>query len=240
MSNIEQSEPPRDKLTPEKPDSSVETQSYTETRGELSTVEEKTGGDDSSTDESGADSDLGSTSESSDEDDSELVSSVPETPLREPTSSSSRKNLVVTQKAQVNPESTSENSPPPVENPKLASNKYTESVPDSRSNVATNMKSLRDFDLPFNRKLNKPDFVDWLVRKRGLTINKSTEMARDLLATFTLLDNRTNPEYRNILTSCAERLQTKFSISYSCQRLDDFSYELAEHVRSDLISEIQK
>ena len=113
MSNIEQSEPPRDKLTPEKPDSSVVSQSSTETRGGLSTIEEKTGEDDSSTEESGTGSDSGSTSEPSDEDDSELVSSVPETPLRKPASSSSRKNLVVTQKAQVNPESTSANSPPP-------------------------------------------------------------------------------------------------------------------------------
>ena len=50
-------------------------------------------------------------SELSDEDGSELVSPVPETPLREPVSPTPQKNLVVTQKAQANPESNSETYP---------------------------------------------------------------------------------------------------------------------------------
>ena len=218
MPNIEQSEPPRDKLTPEKPNSSVVSQSSTETRGELSTIEEKTGEDDSSTEESGTGSDSGPTSEPSDEDGSELVSSVPETPLRKPASSSSRKNLV--QKAQVNPDSASANNPPPLENQKLATNK----------------KSLRDFELPFDKKWNKPDFADRLMEKTNLTINKSTERTRVILAMmFKLLENRTNPEYGDILTSCTKRLKKQFSLSYSCQDLDDFFYEVADRLRSDLM-----
>ena len=65
MSNTEQSEAPRDKLAPEKPDSSVETQSSAESQQELSTVEERTDGKNSSTEGTGTDSDSGSASESS-------------------------------------------------------------------------------------------------------------------------------------------------------------------------------
>ena len=71
MSSIEQSETPRDMLAPEKPDSSVEIQSSTESQQKSPTVEERTSGENSSTDETGADSDSGSTSQSSCEDGSE-------------------------------------------------------------------------------------------------------------------------------------------------------------------------
>ena len=201
MSNIEQSEAPRDKLAPEKPDSSLETQSSTESQQELSTVEERTDGKNSSTEGTGTDSDSGSASESSDEDGSELVSSVPETPLREPVSSTSQKNLVVTQKAQVNPESTSETNPPSVGNQKLTSKDSTESISDTRSSTETNMKSLRDFKLPhFDGRLNNTGFIDRIMRKSKLSISKNTELARDILGmALDLLDNRTNTEYWDIL-----------------------------------------
>ena len=78
MSCTEQSETPRDSMTPEKSDPSVENQLSADSRQEPSPIKGRTDGEDSSTDETGGDSDSGSTSESSYEDDSELVSSVPE------------------------------------------------------------------------------------------------------------------------------------------------------------------
>ena len=166
---------------------------------------------------------------------------MPETPLREPVSSTSQKNLVVTQKAQVNPESTSETNPPSVGNQKLTSNDSTESISDTRSSTETNIKSLRDFKLPhFDGRLNNTGFIDRIMRKSKLSINKNTELARDILGmTLDLLDNRTNTEYWNILTSSTERLRTNYSFKYSCKRLDDFFCEVAEHVWPNIISEIQ-
>ena len=76
--------------------------------------------------------------------------------MREQTSSASQKNLVVTQKAQVNPESTSENSPPPVENPELASNKYTESVLVTRPNVENKTENKSKPKKPLNSMWNFP------------------------------------------------------------------------------------
>ena len=80
MSCTEQSETPQDSMTPEKSDPSVKNQLSADSRQEPSPIKGRTDGEDSSTDETGGDSDSGSTSESSYEDDSELVSSVPENP----------------------------------------------------------------------------------------------------------------------------------------------------------------
>ena len=74
------------------------------------------------------------------------------------------------------------------------------------------------------------------MEKTNLTINKSTERTRIILVMiFKLLENRTNPEYGDILTSCTKRLKKKFSLSYSCQDLDDFFCEVADRLRSDLM-----
>ena len=72
----------------------------------MSSIEEGTYGENSSTDGTGDDSDSGSTSESSDEDGSELVSSVPETRLQEPATSTSQtkplnENRVLNQKTDI-------------------------------------------------------------------------------------------------------------------------------------------
>ena len=72
MSCTEQSGTPQDSMTPEKPDPSVENQLSVESRHESSSTKERTDGKNSSMDETGNDSDSGSTSKSSDEDDSEL------------------------------------------------------------------------------------------------------------------------------------------------------------------------
>ena len=90
MSYTEQSEIPGDSKIPEKTDPSVENQPPAESRQEMSSIEEGTDGENSSTDETGDDSDSGSTPESNDEDGSELVSSVPETPLQKPVTSTSQ------------------------------------------------------------------------------------------------------------------------------------------------------
>ena len=90
MSCTEQSETPQDSMAPEKPDPSVKNQLSAESRQESSSTKERTDGENSSTEETGNDSDLGSTSESSDEDDFELVSSVPETPSQKPVTSNSQ------------------------------------------------------------------------------------------------------------------------------------------------------
>ena len=89
--------------------------------------------------------------------------------------------------------------------------------------------------------MEQTGFCRLVMETTNLTINKSTERARVILVMmFNLLDNRTKPEYGEILTSCTKRIKKKFSISYSCQELDNFFYDLAERVRPDLISEIQK
>ena len=103
------------------------------------------------------------------------------------------------------------------------------------------MKSLRDFKLPhFDGRLNNKGFIDRTMRKSKLSINKNIELTRDILGmTLELLDNRTNTEYWDILTSSTERLRANYSFKYSCKRLDDFFCEVAEYVRPELISEIQ-
>ena len=118
MSFFEQSEAPRESLASEKPHSSVETQSSAEPKQESLPIEERTDGENSTTEETGTDSVSGSASGSSNEVDSELVSSVPETPLQKPVSSTSQENLPATQKAQDNSEPTSETNPHSVGNQK--------------------------------------------------------------------------------------------------------------------------
>ena len=212
MSNIEQSEARRDSLAPEKHDSSVETQSSAESQQELSPVEERTDGENSSTERTGADSDSGSASESSDEDGSELVSSVPETPLQKPVSSTSQKNLAVTQKAQVNPEPTfSKTSPPSVGNQKYSKTRKPK------------LNSLRQPNLPpVDRKWYATDFFDMALSKSNIRVNKSTELAKDLLImAVDLIVNRDNADYLSILNSHTESLRAKHSVNYKPEELDD-------------------
>ena len=87
MPYTEQSENPRDNKTPEKTDPSVENQPSAESRQEMSSIEERADGENSSTDGTSGDSDSGSTSQSSYEDGSKLVSPVLKTPLQKPVSS---------------------------------------------------------------------------------------------------------------------------------------------------------
>ena len=101
MSYIEQSDTPQESLALVQHDSSVESQQ------ESSPIVEETGGENSSTEEADTDSYSGSILELSDENHSELVSSVPVFPLQNPINSTSQDNLPVGQKAQVNPEPTS-------------------------------------------------------------------------------------------------------------------------------------
>ena len=229
MSNIEQSEAPRDSLAPEKPDSSVETQSSAESQQELSPVEERTDGENSSTERTGADSDSGSASESSDEDGSELVSSVPETPLQKPVSSTSQKNLAVTQKAQVNPEPTfSKTSPPSVGNQKCSKTRKPK------------LNSLRQSNLPpIDRKWYATDFFDMALSKSNIRVNKSTELAKDLLImAVDLIDSRDNADYLSILNSHTESLRAKHSINYKPEELDYFLYLFAKKMWPHVTSEI--
>ena len=90
MSYTEQSETPGDSKTPEKTDPSFENQPSAESRQEMSSIEEGTDGENLSTDETSDDSDSRSTSESNDKGGSELVSSVLETPLQKPVTSTSQ------------------------------------------------------------------------------------------------------------------------------------------------------
>ena len=170
MSNIEQSEALRDSLAPEKPDSSVETQSSAKSQQESSPVEEKTDRENSSTEGTSSDSDPESASESSDEDGSKLVSFVPETPLQKPVSSTSQKNLPVTQKAQVNSEPTfSETNPPSVGNQICSKTRKPK------------LNSLKEPNLPpIDRKWYATDFFDMALSKSNIRMNKSTEPAKDL------------------------------------------------------------
>ena len=224
ISNIEQSEAPRDSLAPEKPDSSVETQSSAESQQESPPVEEKTDGENPSTEGTGADSDSGSASESSDEDGSELVSSVPETPLQKPVSSTSQKNLPVTQKAQVNPELTfSETNPPSVGNQKCSKTRKPK------------LNSLKEPNLPpIDRKWYATDVFDMALSKSNIRVNKSTEPAKDLrvnkstqlakdllIMAVELIDNRDNADYLSILNSHTESLRAKHSVNYKPEELDD-------------------
>ena len=89
MSYTEQSETPRD---PERTDPSAENQPSAESQQESPFIEEIPERGNSSTDESGEDSNSGSTSASSDGDDSDLVSSVPETPSKKPVISKPQAN----------------------------------------------------------------------------------------------------------------------------------------------------
>ena len=118
MSFIEHSKTPRESLASEKPYSFVETQSSAESQQESLPIEERTDGENSTTEETDTDSVSGSASGSSNEVDSELVSSAPETPLQKPVSSTSQENLPATQKAQYNSEPTSETNPHSVGNQK--------------------------------------------------------------------------------------------------------------------------
>ena len=125
----------------------------------MSSIEEGTYGENSSTDGTGDDSDSGSTSESSDEDGSELVSSVPETPLQKPVTSASQKNLAENQHSNDSTKSTQ--------------------LSETRSITETNKKSLGDFKIPhFDGKLNHTGFIDRIMRKHKLRINKSTSLQR--------------------------------------------------------------
>ena len=95
MSYNQQNETSRASKTPQKAVHSAKNQPSAESQQELSSTEDKPDGDDSLTDGSGEDSGSGSTSEPRDEDDSELVSSVPETPLQKiVTSTSQTKPLI--------------------------------------------------------------------------------------------------------------------------------------------------
>ena len=219
MSYTEQSETPRDSKTPEKTVPSVRNQPSAESRQEPPSVGEELG-EGSSTDGTGDDSDSESTSDSSDEDGSELMSSVSETPLKKPIASASLKNLAANQHSNDSTQSTQ--------------------LSDVRSIIETNKKSLWDFEIPhFDGKLNHKDFIDKIMRKHNLTINKSAEVAREILSTtLDLLDNKTNTEYWNILTSCAERLRSNYSIKRSCKSLGNFLYKVAGEVRSHIISKI--
>ena len=122
--------------------------------------------------------------ESNDGDGSELVPSVPETPLQKPVVSAPQGN--------------------PVENSQDLTNIKT----------VRRFRTLRDIDLPyFDGKLNNKGFIDKIMSKSKLSINKKPELSRDLLrTTLDLLDNRTNTEYWDILTSPTERLRTNYSL----------------------------
>ena len=219
MSYTEQSETPRDNKTPEKTDSSVGNQPPAESRQESSSVEEELGEDGSSTDGTGGDSDSGLSSASSEEDGSVSVSSVPETPLKKPITSASPKNLAANQHSNDSTKSTHSS--------------------DARSITETNKKSLRDFEIPnFDGKLNHKGFIDRIMRKHNLTVNKSAELAKEVLSlTLGLLDNKTSTEYWNIFTSYFEPLRKNYSIGSSRRNLDNFLYKVAEEVRPDIISE---
>ena len=98
------------------------------------------------------------------------MSSVPETPLQKPVSSTSQKNLPVTQKAQVNPELTfSETNPPSVGNQKCSKTRKPK------------LNSLKEPNLPpIDRKWYATDFFDMALSKSNIRMNKSTEPAKDL------------------------------------------------------------
>ena len=156
MSYTEQNETPRDNKTPEKIDLSVENQPFVESRHESLSIQERTDGENSSTDGTGVDSDSGSTSESRDEDGSELVSSVPETPLQKPVTSTPHTNL------------TSKSNPSSVENKK--SNVSTKIIQQPGSQKPK-LKSLRDFKTPYlDRKLNSTGNIDRILSKVNLTV----------------------------------------------------------------------
>ena len=107
------------------------------------------------------------------------MSSVPETPLKRPAGSTSRKNLAVTQKAQVNPEPTSETNLPSVGNQKLhnqrtdrSSEKPTKN--ESKATVFKNrpLRTLRDFShVNLIHYRNNIDFFQSELRQAGIKTN---------------------------------------------------------------------
>ena len=221
MPYTEQSETPRDNMTTEKPGPSVENQPSAESRQELSSIEERTDGENSSTDRTGVDSELGSTSESSDEDSSELGSSVPETPLKKPVTSAPQTNLAENRN----------------------SNDSTKSIQPSDTRTISQrpkLKSLRDFEIShLGRKLNSPGTIHKILWESNLRINQNTELAKKILMmTLDLLDNKTNADYLNLLNSHTVSLQTNYSIKYSRKKLDDFLYRIATRVSPHIMSEI--
>ena len=104
------------------------------------------------------------------------MSSVPETPLRKPVSSTSRKNLAVTQKAQVNPEPISETNPPSVGNQKLHNQRtdISSEKPNKNESKATVFKNrplrtLRDFShVNLTRYRNDVDFFLYELERAGI------------------------------------------------------------------------
>ena len=94
MSLIEQSDTPRENLVPVKPESSVEIQPFGDSQQEYSPIVEEPGGE--NLEETGSDSDSGSSSESSDDNDSVLESPAgPQITSEKPYSLLSQENLYV-------------------------------------------------------------------------------------------------------------------------------------------------
>ena len=169
------------------------------------------------------------------------MSSVPETPLQKPVSSTSQKNLPVTQKAQVNPELTfSETNPPSVGNQKCSKTRKPK------------LNSLKEPNLPpIDRKWYATDVFDMALSKSNIRVNKSTEPAKDLkvnkstelakdllIMAIDLIDNRDNADYLSILNSHTESLRAKHSINYKPEELDNFLYLFAKKMWPHVTSEI--
>ena len=216
MSYTEQSETPRDNKSAEKADPSVENQPSAGSGQEMSSIEERIDGDDSSTDGTGDDSDSESTSELSDEDGSELGSSVPETPLQKPVAPAPKTNLA------------SKPKPSSVENQKSNdSTKCMQHHPDTRTiSQKPKLKSLRDFKISHpDRELKTTDIIDRM-NKSNLTVTiKDINITKEIISIIIdLLYSRTNTDYLNRLTSYTVRLQTNHFMKFSPDEFDDYLY----------------
>ena len=224
ISYTEQNETPRENKTPEKIDPSVENQPSAESRiWELLSIQERTEAENSSTDGTGVDSDSGSTSESRDEDGSEFLSSVPETPLQKPVTSTPHTNL------------TSKSNPSSVENKKSHVSTKSIQQPDSQK---PKLKALRDFKTPhLDRKLNSTGNIDKILSKVNLTVtlNKIDLTKEVITIILDLLDNKTNKDYLNVLTSHTVRLQTYHTMSHLPEELDDILYGTATRKWPDIL-----
>ena len=102
-------------------------------------------------------------------------------------------------------------------------------------------KTLRDIDLPcFNRQLNRTTTVKNIMKESKLSINKNSDLSRDLLRmVLELLDNRNTAEYDHILNSYTIRLKENYSFNYSPKQLEDFFCDVANYRRPELLSRIR-
>ena len=101
-------------------------------------------------------------------------------------------------------------------------------------------KTLRDIDLPcFNRKLNKTTTVKNILKGSKLSINKNSDLSRDLRMVLELLDNRNTTEYDQLLNSYTIRLKENYCFNYSPKQLEDFFCDVANYIRPELLSRIR-